>query len=151
MMGANQGWNHAGNLAAALLAMLMVGWLGLNSVFFTVMVVSAFAAGSVFLIRRDEVDEPRASGREDSGAAEDGGGSSLLDLLRDRRVVILLGSVALFHLANAPVMPFVGAYITKLGGTDVQVAAVVLVAQAVMIPVALLTGWLCRCGSSCTP
>jgi MFS family permease len=40
-------------------------------------------------------------------------------------------------------MPFVGAYITELGGTDVQVAAVVLVAQAVMIPVALLTSWLC--------
>ena len=30
-----------------------------------------------------------------------------------------------------------------LKGSDIQVAAVVLVAQAVMIPVALLTGWLC--------
>jgi MFS family permease len=40
-------------------------------------------------------------------------------------------------------MPFLGAYIKKLKGTDVQVAAVVLVAQAVMIPVALAAGSLC--------
>jgi MFS family permease len=39
-------------------------------------------------------------------------------------------------------MPFIGAYIKSLNGTDVQVAAVVLVAQAVMIPVALAAGWL---------
>src|SRR5260370_157471 len=55
----------------------------------------------------------------------------------------LLAAVALFHLANARVMPFVGAYIDKLGGSGVQVAAVVLVAQAVMVPVSLLTGILC--------
>jgi len=140
-MGTNQGWNHAGNLAAALTAMLMVGALGLTSIFYTVTVISALAAASVFLIRPGEIDEGRASGGDgETGDAPPGG---LLDLLRDRRILILLGSVALFHLANAPVMPFVGAYITKLGGTDVQVAAVVLVAQAVMIPVALLTGWLC--------
>jgi MFS family permease len=27
-MGANQGWNHAGNIASAVTAMLLVGWLG---------------------------------------------------------------------------------------------------------------------------
>jgi MFS family permease len=137
-MGANQGFNHAGNLAAALTALLLVGWLGVASVFTTVFVVSALAAGSVFLIRRDELDEGRASGG-DGGAARAG----LADLFRDRRVVVLFVATALFHLANAPVMPFVGAYITQLGGTDVQVALVVLVAQAVMIPVALATGWAC--------
>ena len=40
-------------------------------------------------------------------------------------------------------MPFLGAYLDKLHGSDVQVAAVVLVAQAVMIPVALAAGSLC--------
>src|SRR5205085_2563304 len=86
-------------------------------------------------------DEERASGAR--GQAANARAAGLCDLLRDRRVLVLLGAVALFHLANAPVMPFVGAYITTLGGSDVQVAAVVLVAQTVMIPVALLTGWLC--------
>jgi MFS family permease len=138
-IGHNQGWNHAGNLAAALLAMALVSSLGLTSVFYAVTVVSALAAGSIFLIREDEIDEGRASGTADGG----GEGAGLRPLLRDRRVLALLGATALFHLANAPVMPFLGAYIQKLGGSHVQVAAVVLVAQTVMIPVALAAGALC--------
>jgi MFS family permease len=138
MMGANQGWNHAGNLAAALVAMVLVAWSGVPSVFFAVTAVSLLAAGSVFLIRADELDEKRASG---SRPAE---GTSILGLFRDRRVRTLFAATALFHLANAPVMPLVGLYIGRLGGSGTQVAAVVLVAQAVMIPVALATGWSCE-------
>jgi MFS family permease len=138
-MGHNQGWNHAGNLAAALLAMGLVSLFGVASVFYAVTIVSALAAGSIFLIREDEVDENRASGATDGG----GKGAGLRALLKDWRVLVLLAATALFHLANAPVMPFLGAYIKALHGTDVQVAAVVLVAQAVMIPVALAAGWLC--------
>jgi MFS family permease len=138
-VGHNQGWNHAGNLASALLAMGLVSLFGVTSVFFAVPIVSALAAGSVFLIRREEVDENRASG----AAAGGGKGAGLRELLKDRRVLVLLAATALFHLANAPVMPFLGAYIKTLKGSNVQVAAVVLVAQAVMIPVALASGWLC--------
>ena len=61
-------------------------------------------------------------------------------MLRDRGVVILLASAMLFHLANAPVMPLVGQKITHVEGSDDLVAAVVLVAQSVMIPVSLLAG-----------
>jgi MFS family permease len=139
IMGQNQGWNHAGNLASAVLAMVLVSAFGLTSVFFAVLAVSMLAAASVFVIRESEVDEARATGAAEAGAKAVG----LRQLLRDRRVVVLLAATALFHLANAPVMPFLGAYIQTLGGTHVQVAAVVLVAQAVMIPVALSAGWLC--------
>ena len=141
-MGMNQGWNHAGNIAAALSAMVLVSWFSLSSVFYAVTVVSVLAAASVFLIRSDELDEGRAT-----GVTNDGGGGlrplGLLGLFRDRRVVILFAATALFHLANAPVMPLVALYVKHVHGNDQQVAAVVLVAQAVMIPVALLTGWLC--------
>jgi MFS family permease len=144
-MGQNQGWNHAGNLASALLAMGLVSLLGLTSIFFAVTVVSVLAAASVFIIRDDELDESRATGASDSHIKDNGSkGAGLRQLLRDRRVLVLLAATALFHLANAPVMPFLGAYIQTLGGSHVQVAAVVLVAQAVMIPVALLAGVLCE-------
>ncbi len=138
-IGSNQGWNHAGNLAAALLAMGLVGWFAVTSIFYAVAIVSVLAAGTVFLIRAREIDEGRASGAAEGGKK----GSGLRELLRDYRVWVLLASTALFHLANAPVMPFLGAYIKELHGSDVQVAAVVLVAQAVMIPVALAAGRLC--------
>jgi predicted MFS family arabinose efflux permease len=139
-IGSNQGWNHAGNLAAAVVAMALVGCCGIVSVFYAVTVVSLLAAGSVFLIRAGEIDETLASG----GSEGESAGVGIGTILRDRRVWVLLASTALFHLANAPVMPFVGAYIKQLGGSHEQVAAVVLVAQAVMIPVALAAGRLCE-------
>jgi MFS family permease len=131
-MGENQGFNHAGNIAAALTAMAVATWLGLNAVFYTVAVVSVLAAASVFLIRPADLG---------AGPGAAGAGPGLRALFRDRRVLVLFAAVALFHLANAPVMPLVGQYIARLGGSDTQVAAVVLVAQAVMVPVAVLAGW----------
>jgi MFS family permease len=149
-MGTNQGWNHAGNLAAALLAMLLVSLLGVASVFYAVTAVSILAAASVFCIREEEVDEERASGSGDKDNKKDEN-SGFIQLLRNRRILTLFAATAQFHLANAPVMPLVGLYVARLGeaaGTDIavvnrQVASVVLVAQAVMIPVALAAGWLC--------
>lgn len=135
VMGENQGWNHAGNIAAVT-AMAVATWLGLPAVFYSIAVVSVLAAASVFLIRRADL-------RDDCGPASDRG-PTLRALFRDRRVVALFAAVALFHLANAPVMPLVGQYVARLGGTDVQVAAVVLAAQAVMVPVAVVAGRLCH-------
>jgi MFS family permease len=142
-MGMNQGWNHAGNIAAALSAMVLVSWFNLASVFYAVTVVSVLAAASVFVIRHGEVDDKRASGMTTNGDGREHP-VSLWELFRDRRVVVLFAATALFHLANAPVMPLVALYVKHVQGNDHQVAAVVLVAQIVMIPVALLTGWLCE-------
>jgi MFS family permease len=136
LVGANQSWDHAGNLASALVAISLLAWLSVTSIFYAVAVVSLLAAASVFLIRAEEVDEELACGGHQKGQAAVG----FLTLLRDRRVAILFTAVALFHLANAPVMPLVGMYIARLGGTNTQVACVVLTAQAVMIPVAWLAG-----------
>ena len=170
MMGWNQGWNHAGNLAAALSAVALV-YLFASSVpvFYAVLAVSVLAAASAFLIRGDELNEERVSGRKKGEKPV-----RFLDLLRDRRVAVLIAATALFHLANAPVMPLVAQYVKDMdrgavrgpwamvvaesgaGGEaaasgdgaakreagDIGVSLVVLVAQAVMVPVSLLAGWL---------
>jgi MFS family permease len=145
MMGHNQSWNHAGNLAAALSALALVYLFSSTvPVFYAVFAVSVLAGASVFLIRPKEVNEELASG----GKAKDDKPVRFTDLLRDRRVVVLIAATALFHLANAPVMPLVAQYVKDMDKGeaakegDLQVSLVVLVAQAVMIPVALLTGWL---------
>jgi len=134
MMGANQGWNHAGNLFAALSAMALVSAWGIPAVFFSVAVVSFLAAASALLVDPREVDDRRATGRE--GAPQVG------SLFRDRRVAALFVAVLLFHLANAPTMPLVALDLVRLGGSQRQVAAVVLVSQAVMVPMAISAGWL---------
>jgi MFS family permease len=132
VMGSNQAWNHAGNLAAALGAMFAARYFGLGGVFAGIFGMSVLAATSAALVPR-----PR---RRESGASCATAGAGWGALARDRRVWVLVASVALFHLANAPVMPLVAVQVKDLHGTDAQVAAVVLVAQAVMIPVAYLAG-----------
>ena len=136
-LGENQGWNHAGNIAAALLAFGLVGRFGSESVFFSVAFASLIGAASVFLIRQSDLEEKRGSG---DGAEPHG---SWKQLLRNRTVLLLLLSVGAFHLANAPILPMTALYIKQLGGSDRLTTFTVLSAQAVMVPVAWLTGKLC--------
>jgi len=135
----NQGFNHLGNIGAALLAMLLVQYTGINGIFFSAAVVCVLAVVSVALIRPGELDEERAGirSRKTGGLP---GWRELGTLLSDRSVLILLVSASLFHLANAPVMPLVAQHVKALNGSDALMAAVVLVAQLVMVPVSLLTG-----------
>jgi MFS family permease len=134
--GINQGWNHAGNIAAAVAAIGLVRVLGVSSIFYAVGVSSLLAAGSVFLIRADDLDEHVATGlTEDESASV-----SWKDLLRERAVLFLVVSIFLFHLANAPILPTVALYVKQLGGSDSLMTATVLTAQIVMVPVALLAG-----------
>ncbi len=139
-MGTNQGWNHAGNIAAALMAMLLVSLLGLTSVFYSVGVFSVFAGASVLLIREQDLDERRATGlaEEDERSQR-----NWRYLFTDRNILFLFISIFLFHLANAPILPTVALYVKKLGGSDNLMTATVLTAQVVMVPVSLLTGRFC--------
>ena len=138
-IGANQSWNHAGNIAAALLAIALVPVLGLNSVFYSVGVCALFAATSVLLIREKDLNEKVATGLMPGQDKE----VKWTELFRDRRILFLFISIFAFHLANAPILPTVALYVKKLGGSDELMTATVLTAQIVMVPVALLSGRLC--------
>lgn len=146
MLGKNRVWHHAGEIAAALLAMLAVSRLGTTSVFVAVSFGAALTALSCALIRPEElgahapmVTQPPVVGAEPRAAKA----PSLVTLLRDKRVFILLVATTLFHSANAPVIPLVALYIKHLRGTLKSVGAMLLLGQAVMIPVAALAGRLC--------
>jgi MFS family permease len=148
-MGVNQGWNHAGNIAAALCALLLVKTLGIVSIFYVMALVSVFAAASLLLIKRDELN-PDLSKEKNAKAAIKKAPAKFSDILQqvkallaDKTIRWLAITVALFHIANAPVMPLVGLYLKHLGGGDDKVAWVVLIAQVVMIPVSLLAGRFC--------
>jgi MFS family permease len=139
VIGTNQSWNHAGNLAAALAAMLLVSKFGLTSVFYSAAVCSMLAAGSVLLMRESDLNERVATGLTQDDSVRNG----WTHLLRDRTVLALFLCIFLFHLANAPILPTVALYVKKLGGSDNLMTATVMTAQLVMVPVALFAGRLC--------
>lgn len=147
MMGINQSWNHAGNIIAALLAIMLVQWFGVVSIFYVMAAVSVVAASSLWLIDPRELNPHLSGGGEQKADPQAQHIRHILhevrDLLRDRRILALVVAVALFHMANAPVMPLLGLYLKELGGGDEQIAQVVLVAQVIMIPMALLAGRFC--------
>jgi MFS family permease len=134
--GVNQGWNHAGNIVAAISAIGLVRFFGVSSIFYAVGVSSLLAAGAVFLIRGEDLDEVGATGITEGTTKK----SSSKELLRQRAVLFLFVSIFLFHLANAPILPTVALYVKQLGGSDTLMTATVLTAQLVMVPVALLAG-----------
>lgn len=136
-LGENQGWNHAGNIAAALGAFIAIRRFGTASIFYSVAIASLIGAFSVFLMRRSELDETIASGD---------GNKTKPDwhaLIADRPILFLILAVAAFHLANAPVLPLTALYIKQLGGSTALTTFTVFSAQLVMIPVAWGAGRLC--------
>ncbi len=135
-IGDNQSWNHAGNIVAAVVGIAIVSHFGLPGIFYAVGVASALATASVLLIRPADLNPYRATGRTDD--QEDG--VPVMTLLRQPAVALLFVGVALFHFANAPILPAVALYVKQLGGSDKLMTATVLTAQLVMVPVALLAG-----------
>ncbi len=136
-LGENQGWNHAGNIMAALLAFVAVRYFGSASIFYSVAIASLVGAFSVYWIRRQELNEEVASGDGNRAAVPWGA------VLRGRSVLCLLAAVALFHLANAPILPVTALYIKQLGGSSALTTFTVLSAQLVMVPVAWAAGRFC--------
>lgn len=137
-IGNNQSWNHAGNIAAALAAIGLTTVLGLRSIFYAAGVASVLATCAVFLIRRGDLDERRATGMGDGDAA--GQPVPWTTLLTNRTILFLFVSIFAFHLANAPILPAVALYVKSLRGSNSLMTATVLTAQAVMVPVALVAG-----------
>jgi MFS family permease len=141
--GQNQSYNHVGNITAALLALIIVKALGVEAIFFIMASVSLLAVGALLFIRTDELD-PNIGCEAAPIKGSTNIFKSFREILEEPQARILLLSVMLFHIANAPVLPLVGLYIKHLGGEDSKVAWTVLIAQAVMVPVALLAGKYCE-------
>lgn len=136
-LGENQGWNHAGNIAAALGAFIAIRRFGSASIFYAVAIASLIGAFSIFLMRRSELDETAASG--DGNKTR----TNWRALFANRPALFLILAVAAFHLANAPVLPLTALYIKQLGGSTALTTFTVFSAQLVMIPVAWAAGRLC--------
>ncbi|WP_316205454.1 MFS transporter [Bradyrhizobium sp. SZCCHNS3004] len=143
-IGRNESFNHAGNAAAALIAGAAAYALGPTAVFYLMAVMAVGSLASVLAIPERAIDHDLARGLREQRAAPAGGEqpSGLSILLTCRPLLIFAICVALFHLANAAMLPLVGQKLAlqdKNLGTSLMSACIVA-AQVVMVPMAMLVG-----------
>jgi MFS family permease len=136
--GKNEAYNHGGNLISAALAGASAYFFGYGAMFYLVAGMAAASAAAVLLIRENEIDHNLARGADD-GEGDGHEAISIRELFKDRRITIFATSVVLFHLANAAMLPLVGQKSSDglKDGAAVLMSACIIVAQLVMVPVAL--------------
>jgi MFS family permease len=136
--GRNEAFNHGGNVIAAALAGAAAYWLGYGAMFLLVAAMAAASIIAVGLICEPEIDHELARGADDG---EEGGPEvvGIRELFQDRRIGIFIASTALFHFANAAMLPLVGQKSSDglKDGAAVLMSACIIAAQVVMVPVAL--------------
>ena len=139
--GINQAATHSGNVVAAAAIWGLTFAMGPAA---SIAVLAAMAAGmlvALALFPKDSVDHTRMLGRERRKKGEKRG--STRALLRNRRLLVLTLAMALFNFGNGAVLPLLGQRMAAGGAHDATqwLAILVLVAQAVMVPVSWLAGW----------
>jgi predicted MFS family arabinose efflux permease len=139
--GRNQMFNSAGNVIAAV-AMGLLGYFVSNrSIFFFVAAMAVPTILVLLLINPAEIDYNLARGATDGKTS--GKAGSVLELLRDRPLVLFLVCAVMFHFANAAMLPLLGEMLAKGHGRSSMMfmSACVVTTQLV---ITLIASWLGR-------
>ncbi|TGD95853.1 MFS transporter [Methylobacterium nonmethylotrophicum] len=139
--GRNQAWNHVGILGAALAISFGTPYTGPSIAFWVLGGLSACAIVAAVTTPKKSWNGRRAVGWKEDDPDDNPERSAILKVLADRRLLILSAALALFNLANGSMLSLLGQKLVAAGqdGTG-WTARYVIVAQAVMIPVALFAG-----------
>ncbi|HUB28639.1 MAG TPA: MFS transporter [Terracidiphilus sp.] len=139
-LGRNQSFAAAGNVAAALVAAGLSYKMGMRSVFLLSAVLSVPTLACLSRIRAADIDPGLASGAAPEDSEKRAGVFRVL--LEDRVLLIFLVCAALFHLANAAMLPQLGEMLahgqSRMAGP--MMSTCVLVTQLVITFTAASTG-----------
>lgn len=141
-IGRNEAFNHLGNAVAAAIAAGTAILFGPIVVFWLMAVLTVLSIGAMLVVPRREIDDTRARGLPDDGPGEEKP-SSLGVLLANRTLLLFAVLCFLFHLSNAAMLTSTGQLLTKVVGSEQAtslVALCIVVAQCVMVPVAMTVG-----------
>lgn len=138
--GRNETFNHAGNACAALLAGLFAYLFGPVAVFYLMAVMALASVIAVLFVSAEAIDHDVARGMQPGDQSHQPSGFKVL--LSNRPLLMFALCCALFHLANAAMLPLVS---QKLAQANLHMAtpltsACIVAAQLVMVPMALLAG-----------
>ena len=141
-IGRNEVFNHAGNVATALLAGMVGYLLGQEWIFYLVAIIAGVSAVTVLFIRNDDIDYLRSRGGALKITPDGVVALSIKALFADRKILIFAVAVTLFHFANAAMLPLAGQLLTRDHEifASLNMSACIVAAQLIMIPVAFLSG-----------
>jgi MFS family permease len=140
-VGRNEAFNHAGNVATAVLAGATGRLIGPSSVLWLAALLAGLIMGPLFAIRASDIDHRTARGGND-GHRPDGRAEGVRSLLSNRPLIAFTASITLFHFANAAMLPLVGEELSRRSQQDgsLFIGACIVVAQIAMVPMAILVG-----------
>jgi MFS family permease len=143
-MGRNSAFDHAGNVAIALLAGAVGYAFSQRAVFLLVPVFAALTAVAVLSIPAKAIDYDRARdlGPAGGAAASPQSAAGYGVLFKSRPLVVFGLCAMLFHFANAPLLPLVGQKLAAAYPKEAtaMMSVCIIAAQAVMLPIAILVG-----------
>ncbi|HEX9958009.1 MAG TPA: MFS transporter [Fibrella sp.] len=139
-IGRNESYNHLGNMLAAIIAGLLGRFVSYEAIFYFSIVQCIALVIAVCVIREKDIDHELARGADKDDDTTDNTG--VRALLTNKNILLFTIAVALFHLANAAMLPLVG---QKMGLADKQnsslyLSAAIIIAQGVMVFVASYSG-----------
>lgn len=137
----NAVFDRAGNIFIAALVGLIGWWSSQRSTFYLIPLFAFFSAWAVLSIPARAIDHDRARGlRRLQHAGRPESWSRLL--FHHRSLLVLAATAATFHFANASMLPLAGQKLALAhpGFETALVSACILVAQLVMVPVAIVVG-----------
>jgi MFS family permease len=139
-MGRNSAYDHAGNVAIAIIAGAIGYVISQRAVFLLVPIFAAMSVIAVLSIPADAIDYDRA--RDAGSEADKANVSDYRVLFKTRSLVVFGVCVMLFHFANAPLLPLVGQKLAQAfpQTATAMMSSCIVAAQLVMLPMALLVG-----------
>ena len=139
-IGRNESFNHLGNMFAAIIAGLLGRFVSYEAIFYFSIAQCIALVFAVLVIQEKDIDHDLARAADKDEKAADAAG--VMKLLTNRNILVFTIAMALFHLANAAMLPLVG---QKMGLVDKQnsslyLSAAIIMAQGVMVFVASFSG-----------
>lgn len=146
--GRMQAFNHAGNVMGSTVAGLAGYLISLRMGFWLASLFGIFVVLSTLLIKPNLINHEVARGLSHEDERGEGTPSGIRVLLRNRPLLVLAAVVGLWQLANGAMLPITGQKLAVGDANDgaLYQAALIIVAQLVMIPMAMLVatrgdGW----------
>jgi MFS family permease len=140
-IGRNEAFDHGGNAASAALAGASAYFFGPIVVFWLMAALAAASVVATLRIPAGAIDDKLARGlKADEEAQEQPSGFKVL--LECRPLLVFATCCALFHFANAAMLPLVGQKLSLIDPSlsTSLVAVCIIAAQVVMVPMAMLVG-----------